>query len=90
MATHPNRARRFMFEVRYTSSSQRSAGDAVYHSKAQATMAFMAACKPLLFEEEASVYLTRYQRGPDGEIASHLLAFKGRDATVTFEPAWFD
>lgn len=79
-----------MFEVRYTSSSQRSAGDAVYHSKAQATMAFMAACKPVLFEEEASVSLTRYQRGADGEIASQLLAMKAGDAAVTFEAAWFD
>lgn len=79
-----------MFEVRYTSSSQRSAGDAVYHSKAQATMAFIAACKPVLFEEAASVYLTRYQRGPDGEIASQLLAVKTGDLAVIFKPEWFD
>lgn len=78
-----------MFEVRYSSSEHRSAGDAVYNNKVQATMAFMAACKPVLFEEEATVYLTRYQRTSSGEIASHLLAFKA-EAVVTFEPAWFD
>ena len=54
------------------------------------TMAFMAACKPVLFEEAASVYLTRYQREDGGAIGSHLLAAKAGAAIVMFEPAWFD
>lgn len=90
MVNHPNRKRRLMFEVRYTSSSDRSGGDAVYNNKAQATLAFLAACKAVLFEDEASVYLTRYERATTGEIASHLMAVKSGEAVVTFEPAWFD
>lgn len=82
---------RTRYEITYTSSATRSAGDYATTEKNGAVREFLKIVGKVVNEHDPEVFLTRYRTAQDGSILSSLIAFKVcGENHATFEPAFWE